>query len=34
MLRNSFVRSGVERVQFVCFDEATAMVYERVLGEA
>jgi O-acetyl-ADP-ribose deacetylase len=26
--------SGVERVEFCCFDEATAMVYERVLGEA
>ena len=26
--------AGVERVEFVCFDEATAMVYERVLGEA
>jgi len=25
---------GVERVDFVCFDEATAMTYERVLGEA
>ena len=25
---------GVETVEFVCFDEATAMVYERVLGEA
>jgi O-acetyl-ADP-ribose deacetylase (regulator of RNase III) len=26
--------AGVELVEFVCFDEATAMVYERVLGEA
>jgi O-acetyl-ADP-ribose deacetylase (regulator of RNase III) len=26
--------TGVELVEFVCFDEATAMVYERVLGEA
>jgi O-acetyl-ADP-ribose deacetylase (regulator of RNase III) len=25
---------GVERVEFCCFDEAAAMVYERVLGEA
>jgi O-acetyl-ADP-ribose deacetylase (regulator of RNase III) len=25
---------GVERVEFCCFDEATAMVYERALGEA
>jgi hypothetical protein len=25
---------GVEKVEFCCFDEATAMVYERVLGEA
>ncbi len=25
---------GVERVEFVCFDEATAMTYERELGEA
>jgi O-acetyl-ADP-ribose deacetylase len=25
--------AGVELVEFVCFDEATAMVYERVLGE-
>ena len=26
--------SGVEQIDFCCFDEATAMVYERVLGEA
>ena len=26
--------AGVDLVEFVCFDEATAMVYERVLGEA
>lgn len=26
--------AGVERVEFVCFDEATAAIYERVLGEA
>jgi len=26
--------AGVELVEFVCFDEATAVVYERVLGEA
>jgi O-acetyl-ADP-ribose deacetylase (regulator of RNase III) len=26
--------AGVELVEFVCFDEATAMVYERVLGLA
>jgi O-acetyl-ADP-ribose deacetylase (regulator of RNase III) len=26
--------AGVEHVHFVCFDEATAMVYERLLGEA
>jgi O-acetyl-ADP-ribose deacetylase (regulator of RNase III) len=26
--------AGVEVVEFVCFDEATAVVYERVLGEA
>jgi O-acetyl-ADP-ribose deacetylase len=26
--------AGVELVEFVCFDEATAMVYERALGEA
>lgn len=26
--------AGVELVEFVCFDEATAMLYERVLGEA
>ena len=26
--------AGVELVEFVCFDDATAMVYERVLGEA
>ena len=26
--------AGVELVEFVCFDEATAMVYERLLGEA
>ena len=25
---------GVERVEFVCFDGATAMTYERELGEA
>lgn len=25
---------GVEKVEFVCFDEATAMTYERELGEA
>ncbi len=25
---------GVETVEFVCFDEATAMTYERELGEA
>ena len=25
---------GVERVDFCCFDEATAMLYERALGEA
>ena len=25
---------GVETVEFVCFDEATAVTYERVLGEA
>ena len=25
---------GVETVEFVCFDEATATCYERVLGEA
>ena len=25
---------GVETVEFVCFDEATAVWYERVLGEA
>jgi O-acetyl-ADP-ribose deacetylase (regulator of RNase III) len=27
-------RAGVELVEFVCFDEATAMLYERVLGKA
>lgn len=27
-------RCGVETVEFVCFDEATAMTYERELGEA
>jgi O-acetyl-ADP-ribose deacetylase (regulator of RNase III) len=26
--------AGVELVEFVCFDEATATVYERILGEA
>ena len=26
--------AGVDLVEFVCFDEATAMVYERVLGLA
>jgi O-acetyl-ADP-ribose deacetylase (regulator of RNase III) len=26
--------AGVELVEFVCFDEAAAMVYERALGEA
>jgi len=26
--------AGVECVEFVCFDEATAAIYERVLGEA
>jgi O-acetyl-ADP-ribose deacetylase (regulator of RNase III) len=26
--------AGVELVEFVCFDEATAMIYERELGEA
>jgi O-acetyl-ADP-ribose deacetylase (regulator of RNase III) len=25
---------GVRQIEFCCFDEATAMVYERVLGEA
>lgn len=25
---------GVEKVEFVCFDEATAMTYDRELGEA
>ena len=25
---------GVEKIEFVCFDEATAMTYERELGEA
>ena len=25
---------GLERIEFVCFDEATAMTYERELGEA
>ena len=25
---------GVETVEFICFDEATAMTYERELGEA
>ena len=25
---------GVERVEFCCFDEATAVTYERLLGEA
>jgi len=25
---------GVEEVEFVCFDEATAMTYERLLGES
>ena len=25
---------GVETVEFVCFDEATAVTYERLLGEA
>ena len=25
---------GVETIEFVCFDEATAMTYERELGEA
>ncbi len=25
---------GVEKIDFCCFDEATAMVYERLLGEA
>ena len=25
---------GVEEVEFVCFDEATAVTYERLLGEA
>ena len=25
---------GIEKVEFVCFDEATAMTYERELGEA
>jgi O-acetyl-ADP-ribose deacetylase (regulator of RNase III) len=26
--------AGVDQVEFVCFDEATAVIYERVLGEA
>jgi O-acetyl-ADP-ribose deacetylase (regulator of RNase III) len=26
--------AGVELVEFVCFDEATAVIYERALGEA
>jgi O-acetyl-ADP-ribose deacetylase (regulator of RNase III) len=26
--------AGVERVDFVCFDEPTAVVYERLVGEA
>ena len=25
---------GVEEIEFVCFDEATAVTYERLLGEA
>lgn len=32
--RESADACGVEKVEFVCFDEATAMTYERELGEA